>query len=202
MKYLKYIVLLILYFVLFSYAKQYKVIISKTEFSDLFLFMLIFILLSSFNYFYLNKKMQFWQVFAHEISHLIFALLFFRKITSFVVAENSGSVSYQGKGNWIITLAPYTFPLITIVLLSFATIGNYYTFPHKIIVTASYSLYFSRMLQDFSWNQADVEKAGKVFSTLWVAGINVIIFLFIFFYLQNEFDFILNLTKGFIPKFI
>ncbi len=202
MKYLKYIVLLILYFVLFSYAKQYKAIVSKIEFSSLLLFIALFIICSFFSYFYLNKKIQFWQVFAHEISHLIFALLFFRKITSFVVAENSGSVSYQGRGNWIITLAPYTFPLITLVLLSFATIGNYYTIPHKIIITASYSLYFSRMLADFSWKEPDLLKAGRVFSTLWVAGINVIIFLFILFYLQNEIDFILNLTKGFIPKFI
>ncbi len=202
MRYLKYAFLIVLYYVLFSFAIQYKLIASKINISDLFLFIMTFILLSIFYYFYLNKKIRFWQVFAHEISHMLFALLFFRKITSFVVAENSGTVAYQGKGNWIITLAPYTFPLVTLVLLAFSIIGNFYTIPHKIIITISYSLYFFRLIQDFSWSQSDVERAGRVFSTLWVLGINIVIFLFIFFYLQNNFDFILKLTKGFIPKFI
>lgn len=192
MKYLKYIMLLALYYILFAYAVQYQLILSKIELQNLLPYMIIFVFLIVFNHIYLNKLIKFWQVFAHEISHLIFALVFFRKITNFVVTENSGVVTYLGRRNWLITLAPYTAPLITLLLLAFALVGNYNSFYFKALITVSYSFYFSRLIQDFSWKQADIENVGNFFSTLWIIGINLLILLFIILYFQNQTDFMFN----------
>ncbi len=196
MKYLKYLLLIPFYYLLYFYISQSQQLIERLDFGRVFPYLVIIISLVVVNLKYLSRRVRFWQVFSHELSHLIFAVLFLRKMTGFVVNEDSGVVSYKGRGNWIISLAPYSLPFFTLVLLAFAYVGNYYHVAHKLIISVSYSFYFSRMLQDFSWKQPDFEKTGILFSTLWVIGINFIIFILIVFYFQNELDFLWRITQS------
>lgn len=57
--------------------------------------------------------------FTHEFIHLIFALLFFRKIRRFNVDDSDSHVSFSGGrlGYSVITLAPYCVPIYTLALL-------------------------------------------------------------------------------------
>jgi len=57
--------------------------------------------------------------FTHEVTHLFFAILFFRKINRFKVDENDSYVSYSNGwfGYHAITLSPYCVPLFTLALL-------------------------------------------------------------------------------------
>ncbi|MBI9031043.1 M50 family metallopeptidase [bacterium] len=191
MKYLKYFSLIALYYVLYFYASSNEQLFRRIRILDIYPYLIVLIILVTTNIKFLSKRIKFWEVFSHELSHLIFAVLFFRKMTNFVVNEDSGMISYQGKGNWIISLAPYSMPFITMVLLAFAVVGGYENVTVKLVIIFSYSFYFSRMLQDFSWSQSDFEKTGLLFSTLWVVGINIIILLVILFYLQNDINFLL-----------
>ena len=60
----------------------------------------------------LGRNLEFAETFCHELNHTFFALLSFRKIESFSAhAEEGGSVTFYGRHNPMISLAPCTFPL-------------------------------------------------------------------------------------------
>lgn len=68
-----------------------------------------------------RKNMEFLRTFNHELHHMIFSLFFLNKIDSFNAhAMGNGKITYYGKENFIITLAPYaiSFPLIMALLLA------------------------------------------------------------------------------------
>lgn len=61
---------------------------------------------------------DFAETFAHELTHALFALLFFNKIESFFVhSRDGGYVTYRGNRNPFISLSPYFFPVFTYALL-------------------------------------------------------------------------------------
>lgn len=67
----------------------------------------------------LRNNFRWLMKFTHEFTHLVFALLFLRKINRFKVDSEDSYVSYSnGKlGYYAITLSPYCVPLFTIALL-------------------------------------------------------------------------------------
>ncbi|MFV0626809.1 MAG: M50 family metallopeptidase [Alphaproteobacteria bacterium] len=54
------------------------------------------------------------QITAHELTHAFFALITFHKVKHIKVAEDNsgGQMAFEGEGNWLITIAPYFFPLL------------------------------------------------------------------------------------------
>jgi len=69
----------------------------------------------------LFKKPIMAYVFGHELTHALFAVLFGGSVKSFHASDRGGRVTIT-KSNFIITLAPYFFPLYTfIVLLLYGT---------------------------------------------------------------------------------
>lgn len=64
----------------------------------------------------LFKKPILTYVFGHELTHAFFTLLFGGSVKSFHASERGGRVTVT-KSNFIITLAPYFFPLYTFIAL-------------------------------------------------------------------------------------
>ena len=55
----------------------------------------------------------------HELTHAIFALATFHRVTGLRATWRSGGqVNFQGTGNWLITVAPYFFPTICLFILA------------------------------------------------------------------------------------
>jgi hypothetical protein len=65
---------------------------------------------------FLFRKPILTYVFGHELTHAFFAVLFGGSIKSFQASERGGQVSVT-KSNFVITLAPYFFPLYTFLVL-------------------------------------------------------------------------------------
>ena len=54
---------------------------------------------------------SFFAIMEHELTHMLFAVLTFHKPKGLDVNQDvGGSFSFEGKGNWLIALAPYFFP--------------------------------------------------------------------------------------------
>ena len=53
------------------------------------------------------------QILAHEFTHIFFALLTFHKVVHvhLNMDESGGAMGFKGKGNWLIVVGPYFFPL-------------------------------------------------------------------------------------------
>ena len=58
------------------------------------------------------------QIIAHEFTHAFFAYLTFHKVTHISIeGDNSGGhMEFKGKGNWLIIIGPYFFPLFCLLL--------------------------------------------------------------------------------------
>ena len=67
----------------------------------------------------INSNLDFIEVFSHELTHAIVAILCMRKILSFHAERKNGVVWMTG-GKWaegIITLSPYCLPIFTMIML-------------------------------------------------------------------------------------
>jgi Peptidase M50B-like len=53
----------------------------------------------------------------HELTHALFAVLTFNRVTRLTAARGSGELEYLGRGNWLISLAPYFFPSFCVLPL-------------------------------------------------------------------------------------
>lgn len=65
---------------------------------------------------FLFKKPILTYVFGHELTHALFAMLFGGSVKAFHASERGGQVTVT-KSNFVITLAPYFFPLYTFIAL-------------------------------------------------------------------------------------
>ena len=59
------------------------------------------------------------QILAHEFTHIFFALITFHKVVHLHLNmdESGGAMGFKGKGNWLITVSPYFFPLFLFFLM-------------------------------------------------------------------------------------
>lgn len=71
-----------------------------------------------------SKNKEHLMVLSHELTHWAVSLLFFRKIHTLNVGENSGYITHSGGkfGDIFISLSPYCFPILTFFLLLFRLI--------------------------------------------------------------------------------
>ncbi|MBQ8436349.1 MAG: M50 family metallopeptidase [Alphaproteobacteria bacterium] len=82
-------------------------------------------LLAGFIFFFFCRTMmdsnmkQSMEVVAHELTHTIFAMLTLHKVKSIRVNpdDSGGAMAFEGKGNWLITIAPYFFPLFGVIVM-------------------------------------------------------------------------------------
>ena len=130
----------------------------------------------------------------HELTHAIFCFFTFKeniRIDMNPPPESGalGLCKYNGGTNWLISLAPYFFPTLTIFisLLYLLPIQNYY-FLLDLCLGYSIAFHLKTNFMEFKANmnsqlknmQTDIESAGKYFSILILPFLNLLTFSLIF----------------------
>lgn len=154
---------------------------------------------------FLFRKPILTYVVGHELTHALFALLFGGSVKSFHASERGGQVTIT-KSNFLITLAPYFFPLYTYLVL-----GVYYvaraaqakvllpwlvllaggTFAFHIVLTIVF------LLDD----QKDIRDHGAFFSYPLIFLFNIILTaLIVRLLLARDMDFLSYLSDGIIKS--
>lgn len=88
----------------------------------------------------LRKRISFFENLLHELTHMLFSLLTFRKVSGLYVSATNGAVFTEGsEKSMLVTLSPYFFPLLTTTLLVLFRLIRFEYSSHLII--ASYALY-------------------------------------------------------------
>ena len=64
-----------------------------------------------------TRPMHWLYTLEHELTHALFALLTFNRVTRLSAARGSGETEYEGRANWLISLAPYFFPTFCVLPL-------------------------------------------------------------------------------------
>ncbi len=116
----------------------------------------------------LFKKPILTYVVGHELTHALFAVLFGGSVKSFQAGERGGRVTVT-KSNFIITLAPYFFPLYTFLALVcyglIAAAGVRGTDGWTVfIIGATFSFHVVLTLVFLQEDQSDIREQGAFFS--------------------------------------
>lgn len=112
---------------------------------------------------------EFLYTFTHEFTHLIFAVLCGKRVSRFVVSRDSGQVSMSGT-NFLITLAPYFFPLLTVIVLAAGAalewgLGSARYRPAAAFLTGlTLAFHLTMTLRTLATSQPDIDRGGKLFS--------------------------------------
>ena len=118
--------------------------------------------------------------FTHEFTHLVFALLFFRKIHRFKVDDKDSHVSYSG--GWLgylpITTSPYCVPLLTLVLLPwrYTTGDAIFLLVIDFLIGLSYAFHVCCWASQIRLYQSDIQGPGVVKSLLTISFVQIINF--------------------------
>ena len=120
--------------------------------------------------------------FTHEFTHLVFAILFFRKINRFKVDGEDSYVSYSNGwfGYHAITLSPYCVPLFTLALLPWRfTTGTaipVYLTAIDILIGFTYAFHICCWIRQTRLHQTDITGPGVVLSLLIIATVHILNF--------------------------
>jgi len=154
------------------------------------------------------RRFNYLATFEHEFTHAVFALLFFNKITKFVVTRNRGGyVSYSGGyggqfAQFIIALAPYFFPTFSFIFTLTRSLFGPNWFPWYDIFLGITLIYqfignFEEIGQNWSSSTfyvagtkkltlTDIASVGYIFSTVFILSMTLIFYASIFYILAGN----------------
>ena len=111
------------------------------------------------------ERMYLW---AHEVTHLIVAKLFLRRVHGFHISSRSGGKVVIDRTNVAIDLAPYTVPLYNVMaILPAALFAGDHPHARKIYLGAAaflFAMHLCFSAEGFVDGQSDVRRSGRIFS--------------------------------------
>ena len=118
---------------------------------------------------FLRKRLAFIENLQHEGTHLLFAVLSFRRVSGFYVSATSGAVDTIGNHrSGLIALSPYFFPLLPILLIVIFSMVDFQFSRHLVIF--SYSWYLAVMIKNFLKGREEIFSFG-------ITGVLIVIVL-------------------------
>jgi len=147
-----------------------------------------FLLYTLLWFLYLSKRGHFWSTLEHELTHALFALLFFKKIHTISASRQKGGLIRIEGGNTVIALAPYIFPLAPLIILIFL-----FLLPDKFevyiffLLGVTYQFHLINLAVEFHSGQSDLQKSGYLFSFILILFFNLVFLGLIFSVFDGEF---------------
>ena len=121
---------------------------------------------------------SFFSTMEHELTHALFAWLTFHRVTGLRASwRRGGHMTFVGRGNWLITIAPYFFPtvcllvLILSLLLPAALRGV-----SDLLMGSALAYHVTSTMRETHAGQTDLARAGWLFSAMFLPAANVISF--------------------------
>jgi len=153
---------------------------------------------------FLFKKPIFTYVIAHELTHALFAVIFGGSVKSLHASEHGGRVTVT-KSNFLITLAPYFFPLYTVIALLLygaalaAHAGDAATNILIVLSGAAFTFHIMLTFVFLQTDQSDIREQGAVFSYPLIYLFNIAFAaLIVDIYLARDMDYLRFLVGGII----
>jgi len=132
-------------------------------------------------YLLLPKPMWIYVV-GHELTHAIWAWLFGRRVKRFKASAEGGHVVVS-KTNFLITLAPYFFPLYAAIVVLIFVMGHLvwgwerYQVWFHLLIGAAYAFHVTLTWHVLQTRQSDVTQQGYLFSAvvIWLGNVGVLL---------------------------
>ena len=125
------------------------------------------------------------QIISHELTHILFAYLTFHSADRIRISPDDmgGSVRINSKGNWLILLAPYFFPLFSAIYMLMMPGLLRITNDNWLIYAIFGYLFFyyaATVLSQVHPGQTDIIRCGYLFSTIVIIAANLYVIGMIF----------------------
>jgi hypothetical protein len=117
-------------------------------------------------------------VLAHELTHALWAKLFGKKVLGMRVGAESGAVTVSGTNVWI-TLAPYFFPLYSVLAVAAYYLVGLFTDvepwhdPWLALVGLTWAFHVTFTLSTLMTHQSDIRSCGRLFSYSFIYLMNI-----------------------------
>jgi hypothetical protein len=133
--------------------------------------------------FFLLPKPMWIYVFGHELTHALWAWLFGGRLKKMKVSSKGGHVIIT-KTNFLITLAPYFFPLYAVIVIAIFAMGHWiwgwerlFVF-FNLLLGAAYAFHVTLTIHALQIQQSDITSQGYLFSGVVIFLGNTMILLF------------------------
>ena len=122
---------------------------------------------------------SFLSILEHEVTHMLFAILTFHSPQDINVKRGfGGNFIYTGRGNWLISIAPYFFPTSAALVIGaggfYTLLGQIPPYSYWLILGLMTGYHLISTLDEIHLGQPDFKAAGYLFSLLFLPGINLI----------------------------
>ncbi len=121
---------------------------------------------------FINKNITWLETFSHELTHIVVALMFMRRVHSFQAGEGSGEVSTSGSGHLSTVpqaLAPYCLPIFTYVaLLLRCIIADEALWIFDILLGITVAFHFYCFKSQTGSHQPDINQFPLLFSYAYI----------------------------------
>ncbi len=126
----------------------------------------------------------------HEVTHAIFAFLTAHKIVGIrATMGDGGELRYEGRGNWLITSAPYFFPTAALVLSLIAYLLPFPNLPWpSFLLGIALGYHFVSTLRETHRDQSDLKELGSLFSWMFLPAANLVMVGFLIAFAHNGMD--------------
>jgi hypothetical protein len=125
-----------------------------------------------------GRRLGFWVTLEHEFTHALFAWATFHPVVGFrATMSGGGHIRYLGRGNWLIAIAPYFFPtlsLIAIAVLSWMPPHHLWVGGAVLGVTIAYHALST--WSETHRHQTDLREVGWLFCLPFLASVNAFVF--------------------------
>jgi hypothetical protein len=138
-------------------------------------------------YLFIRKtSVSFFSTLEHEITHCIFAVITFNRVTGLrATLRDGGRMTYEGSGNWLLTISPYFFPTVTVaLLLAMPLVDAQATIAMHLAIGASMAYHANSTWTETHHAQTDLREAGFLFSICFLPTANLLSFSLIFVILR------------------
>jgi hypothetical protein len=124
--------------------------------------------------FYLSRRENFWSVVEHEFTHALFALIFLKRVRTLSANRNRGGLVQVEGGNWVIALAPYFFPLLSLfIILIKPIIFSSHQWILNLLLGFSLMFHYVYLFGEFHPSQPDLRESGLVFAIIIILFFNI-----------------------------
>lgn len=117
-------------------------------------------------------------VLEHELTHAVFAWVTFHRVIGFRASlRGGGHVRYLGRGNWLISIAPYFVPTLSIV-----AIAVLHWLPERSLaygsgaVGATFAYHLVSTWSETHRHQTDLREVGLFFSAVFLVPANALVY--------------------------
>src|SRR5262245_22846660 len=111
-------------------------------------------------------------VLEHELTHALFAWLTFHRVVGFrATLRRGGHVRYTGRGNWLISIAPYFVPTLSIVAIAVLSwLPERYLTYGSAALGSTFAYHLLSTWSETHRHQTDLQEVGLLFSAVFLLG--------------------------------